>query len=112
MNNNGFSATKIIGKYYQLFISASNWSPGFEHNWSGATTYAVPLLQAAPNAFDGKFKSTVACKLIVILLCEGVSFHCYEGTVDEQLGFQTAFPDKEVRLPYHRCRSISWIMNG
>ncbi|KAE9400866.1 glucan endo-1,6-beta-glucosidase [Gymnopus androsaceus JB14] len=62
MNNNGFSATKIIG---------------FEHNWSGATTYAVPLLQAAPNAFDG------------------VSFHCYEGTVDEQLGFQTAFPDKE-----------------
>lgn len=63
MNDNGFSATKIIG---------------YEHNWSGATTYAVPLLQAAPNAFDG------------------VSFHCYAGTVDEQQDFFNAFPDKEI----------------
>ncbi|KAH7872628.1 glucan endo-1,6-beta-glucosidase [Lentinula edodes] len=63
MNNNGFGAVKIIG---------------FDHNWSGVSTYAIPLLQAAPNSFAG------------------VAFHCYEGTVSEQAAFQTAFPNKEI----------------
>ncbi|KAK7029864.1 glucan endo-1,6-beta-glucosidase [Favolaschia claudopus] len=38
MNNNGFSAIKLIG---------------FEHNWNSAGSYPVQLMQAAPNAFDG-----------------------------------------------------------
>ncbi|KAF5392009.1 hypothetical protein D9757_003254 [Collybiopsis confluens] len=62
MNNNGFSSVKLIG---------------FDHNWSGVSSYAVPLLNAAPNAFAG------------------VAFHCYQGTVNEQLVFQQTFPNKE-----------------
>eukprot|EP00914_Ancora_sagittata_P010913 GHVO01021335.1.p1 GENE.GHVO01021335.1~~GHVO01021335.1.p1 ORF type:complete len:527 (-),score=31.84 GHVO01021335.1:146-1726(-) len=63
MNSNGFSSVKLIG---------------FDHNWSGVSSYAVPLLKTAPNAFAG------------------VAFHCYQGTVNEQLVFQQAFPNKEI----------------
>ncbi|KAF8205839.1 glucan endo-1,6-beta-glucosidase, partial [Mycena galopus ATCC 62051] len=65
MNNNGFSTVKLIG---------------YEDNWSNAATYAIQLMQAAPNAFDG------------------VSFHCYEGSVSEQLTFRSAYPNKEIFL--------------
>ncbi|KAF8174701.1 glucan endo-1,6-beta-glucosidase [Mycena galopus ATCC 62051] len=37
MNDNGFSAVKLIG---------------YEHNWDD-TTYPIDLMEAAPNAFDG-----------------------------------------------------------
>lgn len=80
MDSNGFSSTKIIG---------------YEHNWSDAANYPVQLvrdkndlwleydtdrlwfqMQQAWNAFDG------------------VSFHCYEGTVSDQAEFTSQYPDK------------------
>ncbi|KAN0080276.1 glycoside hydrolase family 30 protein [Tylopilus felleus] len=51
---------------------------GYEHNWSDAANYPVQLMQQAGNAFDG------------------VSFHCYEGTVSDQAEFTSQYPDKEV----------------
>ncbi|CAL1712943.1 unnamed protein product [Somion occarium] len=63
LNNNGFSSTKIIG---------------FDHNWSGAGSYAVQLMQQANSAFAG------------------VAFHCYAGSVSSQDTFHNAFPDKEI----------------
>ncbi|KAJ4001156.1 glucan endo-1,6-beta-glucosidase [Lentinula boryana] len=86
MNNNGFGAVRIIG---------------FDHNWSGVSSYAIPLLQAAPNSFAG------------------VAFHCYEGTVSEQAAFQAAFPDKEIyftectgSLGSDWWSDIKWYMNN
>ncbi|KAI0081546.1 glycoside hydrolase [Panus rudis PR-1116 ss-1] len=63
LNNNGFSGTKIIG---------------FDHNWDGAGTYAIQLMQQAGNAFAG------------------VAFHCYGGSVSNQDTFHSAYPDKEI----------------
>ncbi|KAJ4481148.1 glucan endo-1,6-beta-glucosidase [Lentinula aciculospora] len=83
MNNNGFGAVKIIG---------------FDHNWSGVSSYAIPLLQAAPNSFAG------------------VAFHCYEGTVSEQAAFQAAFPNKEVEctgtIGSDWWSDIKWYMDN
>ncbi|KAF7970961.1 hypothetical protein HWV62_22552 [Athelia sp. TMB] len=53
---------------------------GFEHNWSDATAYPVQLMEQANGAFDS------------------VSFHCYEGTVDEQGDFQALYPSIDI---YH-----------
>ncbi len=44
MDNNGFGSVRLIG---------------YDHNWDGAGSYAIQLMQAAPNAFAG------------------VAFHCY-----------------------------------
>ncbi|KAH8104653.1 glycoside hydrolase [Cristinia sonorae] len=63
LNNNGFSSTKIIG---------------FDHNWDGAGTYAVQLMQQASSAFAG------------------VAFHCYGGNKNNQDTFHNAYPDKEI----------------
>ncbi|KAG8215401.1 glycoside hydrolase superfamily [Butyriboletus roseoflavus] len=69
MDSNGFSSTKIIG---------------YEHNWADAANYPVQLvrdeidMQQAGSAFDG------------------VSFHCYEGTVSDQAYFTSQYPSKEV----------------
>ncbi|KAG0708400.1 glycoside hydrolase family 30 protein [Suillus ampliporus] len=63
LNDNGFSAVKIIG---------------YEHNWVDAANYPVQLMQQAESAFDG------------------VSFHCYQGTVNEQASFTSQYPNKEV----------------
>ncbi|THH30033.1 hypothetical protein EUX98_g4142 [Antrodiella citrinella] len=63
LNNNGFSSTKIIG---------------FDHNWDGAGTYAIQLMQQAESAFAG------------------VAFHCYSGSVSDQDTFFNAYPDKEI----------------
>ncbi|KAJ7149366.1 glycoside hydrolase family 30 protein [Mycena filopes] len=65
MDSNGFGTTKILG---------------FDHNFSGAATYAVQLMQQAPTAFAG------------------AAFHCYSGTVGAINNFTAAFPDKEVHL--------------
>ncbi|EIW76813.1 glycoside hydrolase family 30 protein [Coniophora puteana RWD-64-598 SS2] len=51
---------------------------GYEHNWDHASAYPVQLMQAAESSFDG------------------VSFHCYEGTYEEQANFTSQYPDKEV----------------
>ncbi|KAJ3835095.1 glucan endo-1,6-beta-glucosidase [Lentinula raphanica] len=86
MNNNGFGGVRIIG---------------FDHNWSGVSSYAIPLLQAAPNSFAG------------------VAFHCYEGSVNEQAAFQAAFPNKEIyftectgSLGSDWWSDIKWYMNN
>ncbi|KAJ7119122.1 glucan endo-1,6-beta-glucosidase [Mycena epipterygia] len=50
---------------------------GFEHNWS-SYQYPVSLMKAYSDVFDG------------------VAFHCYGGTVDEQDNFYQAYPDKGV----------------
>ncbi|KAJ7583791.1 glucan endo-1,6-beta-glucosidase [Mycena floridula] len=74
---------------------------GFEHNWSDASSYPIQLMNAAPNTFDG------------------VAFHCYEGSVDQQDAFHSAYPNKE-RFPdilygmlwrvYQRL--VEWYMNN
>ncbi|KZP16591.1 glycoside hydrolase family 30 protein [Athelia psychrophila] len=53
---------------------------GFEHNWNDATAYPVQLacMEAANGAFDS------------------VSFHCYNGTVDEQGAFQALYPNIDI----------------
>ncbi|KAJ7482201.1 glycoside hydrolase [Mycena galericulata] len=51
---------------------------GYEHNWDDAGAYPIQLMEAAPNAFDG------------------VAFHCYAGTVDQQDTFHAAYPSKEI----------------
>ncbi|KZP16590.1 glycoside hydrolase family 30 protein [Athelia psychrophila] len=51
---------------------------GYEHNWVDATAYPVTLMEAANGAFDS------------------VSFHCYQGTVDEQGDFQAKYPDIDI----------------
>ncbi|KAF9221819.1 glycoside hydrolase family 30 protein [Gyrodon lividus] len=51
---------------------------GYEHNWVDAANYPVQLMQQAESAFDG------------------VSFHCYEGSVSDQAEFTSQYPNKEV----------------
>ncbi|KAG7448583.1 glycoside hydrolase [Guyanagaster necrorhizus] len=63
MDNFGFEAVKLIG---------------WDHNWDGAGGYAIDLMEAAGDAFDG------------------VAFHCYAGNVTEQDTFHTQYPDKEI----------------
>ncbi|KAJ7753420.1 glycoside hydrolase family 30 protein [Mycena maculata] len=64
MNNNGFSAVKLIG---------------YEHNWSGYK-YPISLMKSYGDVFDG------------------VSFHCYGGTVDDQDKFYQAYPNKDIHF--------------
>jgi hypothetical protein len=49
---------------------------GYDHNWDGAADYAVKLMQAAPDTFDG------------------VAFHCYAGQVGQQGTFNSLYPNK------------------
>ncbi|KAK0220118.1 glycoside hydrolase [Armillaria fumosa] len=63
MDNFGFQSVKLIG---------------WDHNWDGAGSYAIDLMDAAGDAFDG------------------VAFHCYAGNVAEQDTFHTQYPDKEI----------------
>ncbi|KAF9235914.1 glycoside hydrolase family 30 protein [Melanogaster broomeanus] len=51
---------------------------GYEHNWVDAANYPVQLMQQAGSAFDG------------------VSFHCYQGSVSDQAEFTSQYPNKEV----------------
>ncbi|KAG1839309.1 glycoside hydrolase family 30 protein [Suillus subalutaceus] len=51
---------------------------GYEHNWVDAANYPVQLMQQAGSAFDG------------------VSFHCYQGSVSDQASFTSQYPNKEV----------------
>ncbi|KAL4065635.1 glycoside hydrolase family 30 protein [Scleroderma yunnanense] len=53
---------------------------GYEHNWVDAANYPVQLMQQAGSAFDG------------------VSFHCYQGSVNQQAQFTSLYPNKEVYL--------------
>ncbi|KAF9074611.1 glucan endo-1,6-beta-glucosidase [Rhodocollybia butyracea] len=55
MNDNGFGDVLLIG---------------YDHNWSGVSTYAIPLIEAAPR-------------------------HSL-GTVNEQSTFQSAFPNYDI----------------
>ncbi|GLB39557.1 putative glycosyl hydrolase 30 family protein [Lyophyllum shimeji] len=63
LNDNGLSDVKIIG---------------YEHNWDNAGSYAVQLMQDAPDAFAG------------------AAFHCYAGRVSDQDAFHEAYPSKEI----------------
>ncbi|KAJ7709550.1 glycoside hydrolase superfamily [Mycena rosella] len=65
MNNNGFSSVKILG---------------YDHNFSGASTYPVQLLTLNPDSFAG------------------ASFHCYGGIVGQIDSFRSAFPAKEIHM--------------
>ncbi|KAG1816364.1 glycoside hydrolase family 30 protein [Suillus subaureus] len=51
---------------------------GYDHNWVDAANYPVQLMQQAGSAFDG------------------VSFHCYQGSVSDQASFTSQYPNKEV----------------
>ncbi|KAF9526218.1 glucan endo-1,6-beta-glucosidase [Crepidotus variabilis] len=51
---------------------------GYDHNWDGAPGYATQLMQAGGDAFDG------------------VSFHCYGGSVSQQGDFSRQYPNKEI----------------
>ncbi|KAJ7663654.1 glycoside hydrolase superfamily [Mycena rosella] len=51
---------------------------GYEHNWDNAASYPVQLIQDNGAAFDG------------------VSFHCYAGSVANQDSFHSAFPSKNI----------------
>ncbi|KAF9258303.1 glycoside hydrolase family 30 protein [Marasmius fiardii PR-910] len=51
---------------------------GFDHNWVSASHYPVSLMEDGGDAFAG------------------VSFHCYEGNVDQQNEFHKAFPSKDI----------------
>ncbi|KAJ3927998.1 MAG: glycoside hydrolase superfamily [Lentinula lateritia] len=48
---------------------------GYEHNWDDTSSYTIPMVDDAPNAF------------------EGVAFHCYGGQVSETAAFSAQFPD-------------------
>jgi hypothetical protein len=90
MKANGFPKVKLIGKFASLnsaewpesvrFISLPFDFIGYEHNWSDATVYLVQHMKAAGGAFDG------------------VSFHCYPGSVRQQGDFSKLYPNK-VHLP-------------
>ncbi|KAF9040063.1 glycoside hydrolase [Panaeolus papilionaceus] len=53
---------------------------GFENNWNDALAYPVQLMQAGNAHFDG------------------VSFHCYEGSVSQQGEFSSRYPNKEIYM--------------
>ncbi|PPQ69578.1 hypothetical protein CVT24_001378 [Panaeolus cyanescens] len=53
---------------------------GSESNWSTALDYPVELMQVGCEHFDG------------------VSFHCYQGNVDQQGEFSTRYPSKEIYM--------------
>ncbi|KAE9384951.1 glycoside hydrolase [Gymnopus androsaceus JB14] len=71
-----------VGTMLRTLLNSSSLSAvkiiGYEHNWNDATTYPVELMEAAESAFDG------------------VAFHCYGGTVDEQSDFYALYPSKEI----------------
>lgn len=78
------SAEAQIGIQLRALLDSKGFSDikiiGYEHNWDDAQGYPVQLIQQAENAFDG------------------VSFHCYAGSVTGQSSFHNAFPSKEI---YH-----------
>ncbi|OSX61841.1 glycoside hydrolase family 30 protein [Postia placenta MAD-698-R-SB12] len=51
---------------------------GYDHNWDDAGEYPVELMEDAAAAFDG------------------VSFHCYAGSVSDQETFYNAYPSKNI----------------
>lgn len=51
---------------------------GYDHNWVDAANYPVQLMQQAGSAFDG------------------VSFHCYQGSVSDQASFTSQYPSKVI----------------
>ncbi|KAF8829561.1 glucan endo-1,6-beta-glucosidase [Lentinula edodes] len=60
LNSNSLTDIKIIG---------------YEHNWDDTSSYTIPMVDDAPNAF------------------EGVAFHCYGGQVSETAAFSAQFPN-------------------
>ncbi|KAJ3748371.1 glycoside hydrolase family 30 protein [Lentinula detonsa] len=48
---------------------------GYEHNWDDTSSYTIPMVDDAPNAF------------------EGVAFHCYGGQVSQTAAFSAQFPN-------------------
>jgi O-glycosyl hydrolase len=75
---NRLSSVKLIGitAYEFYFPEFPLIYAGYDHNWDGATDYAVKLMQAAPDTFDG------------------VAFHCYGGQVGQQGTFSSLYPNK------------------
>ncbi|THH14377.1 hypothetical protein EW146_g5945 [Bondarzewia mesenterica] len=80
LNNNGFSGTKIIG---------------YEHNWADAANYPVQLVSDLV-AFSMPQGVKVEQMQQASSAFDGVSFHCYEGTVDQQDSFYSAYPSKDI----------------
>ncbi|KAJ3784561.1 glycoside hydrolase family 30 protein [Lentinula aff. detonsa] len=60
LDQNSFTDVKIIG---------------YEHNWDDTSSYTIPMVDDAPNAF------------------EGVAFHCYGGQVSQTAAFSAQFPN-------------------
>ncbi|KAG1720408.1 glycoside hydrolase family 30 protein [Suillus lakei] len=62
----------------QIGLALRTLSLVTDHNWVDAANYPVQLMQQAGSAFDG------------------VSFHCYQGSVSDQASFTSQYPNKEV----------------
>jgi len=80
-----FNAVSIyaqIGMTLRSLINNSSFSStkliGFEGNWNDSSGYPVDLMDQAADAFDG------------------VAFHCYDGSVDQQDEFYLKYPQKEI----------------
>jgi O-glycosyl hydrolase len=65
------SQAAAVGVALRALLDSNGFSGvkiiGYDHNWNNAATYPVQLMQQAGGAFTG------------------VAFHCYEGTVSQQL---------------------------
>ena len=65
------SQEAIVGVALRRLLDNNGFScvkiVGYDHNWNNAATYPVQLMQQAEKAFTG------------------VAFHCYEGSVSQQL---------------------------
>ncbi|KAF9075456.1 glycoside hydrolase superfamily [Rhodocollybia butyracea] len=71
LNNNNLSSVKIIG---------------YEHNWDGAGSYAVPMVSDSDNDSSDNNDNDSAQTFA------GVSFHCYAGVPDDTTQFSSKFP--------------------
>jgi O-glycosyl hydrolase len=65
------SQEAAVGVALRTLLDSNGFSSvkiiGFDHNWNNAATYPVQLMQQAEWAFTG------------------AAFHCYEGSVGQQL---------------------------
>ncbi|KAJ6630379.1 glycoside hydrolase superfamily [Mycena sp. CBHHK59/15] len=70
-----------IGKVLRPLMNSNGFTSvkliGFEHNWS-SYQYPISLMGNFSDVFDG------------------VAFHCYGGTVDDQDKFYQAYPNKDM----------------
>ncbi|KAF9650955.1 glycoside hydrolase [Thelephora ganbajun] len=81
-----FSSTQEanVGRVLRSLMDSNGFGStkiiAYEQNWDNSGQHPIQVLQQATPQFAG------------------ASFHCYAGNVDQQSGFQSAFPWKEVYL--------------